>query len=100
MGDPVICQVLCLLQAPGGSKQEALSYRGECIQIVLRQAVLRADTYGARARPARLQPLHKQRAASIPILYRTGRSKGMCGDLSTVLSRHVATRNSTVAASE
>ena len=61
MGDPVVRQPLRLLQAPGGSEQEALCDRGECIQVVLRQAILRADAYGARARPARLQPLHKQR---------------------------------------
>ncbi len=63
MGDPVVCQPVRPLQALDRSEQEALCDRGECIQVVLRQAVLRADTYCTRVGPARLQPLHKQRAA-------------------------------------
>lgn len=63
MGDPVVRQPLRLLQAPGRSEQEALCDRGECIQVVLRQAVLRADAHSACRGPARLQPLHRQQAA-------------------------------------
>ena len=64
MGDPVVCQPVRLLQTLCGSEQEALCDRGQSIQVVLRQAILRADTYCARAGPARLQPLHKQVALS------------------------------------
>ena len=54
MGDPVVCQQVRLLQALGGSQEEALSHRGECTQVVLRQAVLRADIQTTIAGPTRL----------------------------------------------
>ena len=63
MGDPVVSQLLRLLQGLGGSEQEALRDGGECVQVVLCQAVLRADAHGAGVGSARLQPLHRQWAA-------------------------------------
>ena len=63
MGDPVVSQLLRLLQGLGGSEQEALRDGGECVQVVLCQAVLRADAHGAGAGHAWLQPLHTKRAA-------------------------------------
>ena len=59
VGDPVVCQPVRLLQALGGSQQEALCNRGECVQVVLCQAVLRADAHGAGIGPAWLQLLRR-----------------------------------------
>lgn len=62
MGDPVVHQELGILQALGGSQQQALSHGGERVQVVLRQAVLLTDAQRVVGWAAHLLLLRRQQA--------------------------------------
>ena len=64
VGDPVVCQEVWVLQTLGGPEQQALGHWRECMQVVLRQAVLRTDAQSAGAEAAWLQLLQRNKISS------------------------------------